>query len=66
MLNRPKYTAGHAINLGALVLIAITTIVTMLYCAKENKKRERGERDDRLGEGEEFLGYRHPHFRYTL
>jgi hypothetical protein len=32
----------------------------------ENGKRERGERDGRLGTDEWRLGHRHPEFRYTL
>lgn len=39
----------------------------MMYIKWENGKRARGERDDRLAEGDEgMLGHRHPKFRYTL
>ena len=64
---RPRYIKGHSINLGALVLIIITTIITMMYVKIENSKRERGVRDHRLAEEDAaLLGYRHPSFRYTM
>lgn len=62
----PKYTTGHAINLGSLGLCLVSTISTMLYCQWENKKRDRGERDDRLLGDQSLLGHRHPLFRYTV
>jgi len=64
--NAPRYRAGHAINLGLLGLCLVATIVTVFYCRGENKKRDRGERDHRLTDGNpELLGYKHPNFRYT-
>jgi MFS family permease len=62
----PRYTTGHAINLGTLGLTLIVTATTMLYCKWENGKRERGERDDRLIGDQSLLGHRHPAFRYTI
>ncbi|KAF7897575.1 hypothetical protein EAF00_005803 [Botryotinia globosa] len=63
----PRYITGHAINLGMLGLCLVVTSITMGYCKWENGKRERGERDGRLLEGNtEMLGHRHPEFRYTV
>jgi hypothetical protein len=63
----PKYVLGHAVSLGALVITVILSIAQMVYLRWENKKRDRGERDDRLAqENEGKLGHRHPNFRYTL
>jgi hypothetical protein len=63
----PKYVLGHAVSLGALVLTVILAGGQVMYLHWENKKRDRGERDDRLGQGNEGnLGHRHPNFRYTL
>lgn len=45
----------------------ITVTLGILYCLWENRKRERGDRDARLTEGNEvWLGHRHPAFRYTI
>jgi predicted MFS family arabinose efflux permease len=62
----PRYITGHAINIGTLVLTLITTSYIMLYCKMENRKRERGERDERLAGDVNLLGHRHPSFRYTI
>jgi hypothetical protein len=63
----PKYVLGHAVSLGALVITVILAVAQVLYLHWENKKRDRGERDERLGqENEGRLGHRHPNFRYTL
>jgi hypothetical protein len=63
----PKYVLGHAVSLGALVITVILAIAQVLYLNWENKKRDRGERDGRLGQVDEGrLGHRHPNFRYTL
>jgi hypothetical protein len=63
----PYYTLGHAVSLGALVITVILAVAQVVYLQWENKKRDRGERDDRLGqENEGRLGHRHPNFRYTL
>lgn len=63
----PKYALGHSVSLGALVLTIILCVVQILYLNWENKKRDRGERDDRLlQDGGSKLGHRHPSFRYTL
>ncbi|KAK3331317.1 MFS transporter-like protein [Apodospora peruviana] len=63
----PKYVLGHSISLGALVMTLILTCAQIAYLRWENKKRERGERDDRLLQDDaHLLGDRHPLFRYTL
>jgi hypothetical protein len=63
----PKYVLGHAVSLGALVITVILSIAQVIYLRWENRKRDRGERDDRLvQENEGRLGHRHPNFRYTL
>lgn len=63
----PEYILGHSISLGSLVLCFLTICAQDLYLHWENKKRERGDRDDRLSYGnEEDLGHRHPAFKYTL
>jgi hypothetical protein len=62
--SRPKYTLGHSINIGSLGCCILTCTAGILYCRWENGKRDRGERDARLVEGNEaWLGHRHPHFR---
>ncbi|KAF2490354.1 MFS general substrate transporter [Lophium mytilinum] len=63
----PRYYTGHAINIGMLAFSIILSTSNILYCKWENKKRETGQRDSRLTEGDEGkLGYRHPHFKYTI
>lgn len=64
VLSKPDYVVDHNIGIGSLVLCMVTAICGILYCRWENGKRERGERDDRLGKGSEaLLRNRHPHFR---
>lgn len=62
----PHYTLGHSVCLGAMVICFALTLAQMAYLRWENRKRERGERDERLGGDEWRLGHRHPQFRYTL
>jgi sugar phosphate permease len=63
----PKYTLGHAVSLGALVITVILAVAQVVYLRWENKKRDRGERDGRLVQDHGgSLGHRHPNFRYTL
>lgn len=65
-VRRPDYILGHSINLGALVLAIVTVSFGIMYNMWENKKRDRGERDDRLAEDQTRLGHRHPRYRYTI
>lgn len=65
--SRPRYIIGHSVCLGSLVLCCATVCAQMVYCRWENKKRERGDRNERLLQGkEDDLGHRHPAFKYTL
>ncbi|KAI8634917.1 MFS transporter-like protein [Xylariaceae sp. FL1651] len=65
--DKPDYILGHSISLGALVLCFLLVCTQMVYITWENKKRTRGDRDDRLMQGKaNRLGHRHPAFRYTL
>lgn len=65
--HRPRYTTGHAINIGVLCLSLFLSTTNILYCLRENRARATGKRDYRLQEGDEgMLGYRHPEFKYTL
>ena len=64
----PGYPVGYGVSLGLLWLcgIACTIFVTGLWL--ENKKRERGDRDERYvlqKEELENLGDDHPRFRFT-
>ena len=62
----PKYTTGHAINLGAIGLSMLVTLGNMAYIRMENKAREAGKRDVRLAAAAGVdLGHHHPAFRYT-
>jgi hypothetical protein len=66
-MNSPKYTTGHAINIGMLCMSLMLSTTLILYCKWENKQREEGKRDHRLQEtSEDMLGYRHPKFKYTI
>jgi hypothetical protein len=63
----PKYALGHSVSLGALVITIVLVAAQIFYLGWENKKRERGERDDRLLQADtDKLGHRHPSFRFTL
>jgi hypothetical protein len=63
----PKYALGHSVSLGALVVTIVLVTAQIWYLGWENSKRERGERDDRLLQGDaDKLGHRHPNFRFTL
>lgn len=63
----PKYTTGHAINLGAIGLALLLTAANMTYIRWENSARQSGKREYRLQrvEHEGQLGFLHPDFRYT-
>lgn len=57
----PRYTAGHAINIGAICIAVILIATLLVYNKAENAKRASGERDHRLQEeDEDRLGSRHP------
>jgi hypothetical protein len=48
----PKYVLGHSVSLGALVITVVLVAAQILYLSWEDRKRERGERDDRLLQGD--------------
>lgn len=63
----PRYRKGHFITLGSLILAMITVAANIIYVKWENAKRQRGERDYRLnGHSDQWLGHRHPQFRYVV
>lgn len=72
-----RYITGHSINLGCCVALTATALTLILYMRRENKRREQGDRDDRLvpaahlsvEEKERFeleLGWMHPRHRFQL
>lgn len=66
-IRRPRYITGHSINLGTLGAALICTAGMVMYQKAENRKRQQGGRDYRLQEEDEaMLGFRHPHFKYTV
>lgn len=63
----PRYVLGHSVSLGALVITIVLSAAQCVYLGWENKKRDRGERDDRLLQADaDRLGHQHPSFRFTL
>ncbi|KAF7194514.1 putative transporter C11D3.18C [Pseudocercospora fuligena] len=63
----PRYTIGHAINIGTVAAAMVCITLLLFYNRVENRKRANGSRDNRLQEkSEEKLGSRHPNFRLTL
>ena len=64
----PSYPVGYGVSLGMLWLCGIACTILFIGLRLENRKRERGGRDDRytLDRDElENLGDDHPRFRYT-
>ncbi|KAI1167894.1 MFS transporter-like protein [Nemania serpens] len=65
--DKPDYTLGHSISLGALVICVLLVCTQVLFLTRENGKRARGDRDHRLTESEaDRLGHCHPAYRYTI
>ncbi|KAK7952774.1 major facilitator superfamily protein [Apiospora aurea] len=65
----PRYPTGYGVALGMTWLGALATAALALGLWLENRKRDRGGRDDRLLLPEEEvrnLGDDHPSFRFTL
>ena len=66
----PKYLVGHSTNLVFAMLTVASCGFYWLYCASENKRRDRGERDHRLVglslAEQQALGHLHPAFRYAI
>lgn len=62
----PYYKTGYGTALGLIWVTALACTVLLVGNILENRKRERGERDYRLGqEDADNLGDDHPHFRFT-
>jgi hypothetical protein len=65
----PAFTTGYATCLAFLVLHAVLSTVLAVMLVRENKKRDRGERDDRYNlppEQLENLGDDHPSYRFMI
>jgi cyanate permease len=63
----PTYPVGYGVSLGLLWVCGIACTVLVIGMRFENKRRDRGERDDRLSrpqEERENLGDDHPSFRF--
>ncbi|MCJ1438832.1 hypothetical protein MMC27_008222 [Xylographa pallens] len=63
----PTYPVGFGVSLGLLWLCGLACTVFVIGLRLENKKRDRGERDDRFAlpkDELENLGDDHPSFRY--
>lgn len=64
----PLYQTGYGTSLGLLWLCGLASTAFLIGLRKENRKRERGERDDRYSfpmEELENLGDDHPRFRFS-
>ena len=65
----PKYPVGFGVGFALNIFAGICCTILFLGLRHENKRRDRGERDGRMGfstEEQENLGDGHPNFRYTL
>ncbi|KAF7332187.1 MFS transporter [Mycena kentingensis (nom. inval.)] len=69
------YRKGHSIVLAFLILSWILIATNVIYCIRENRARERGERQGNITAYEQLvqsgktkapIGDRHPDFRFTL
>lgn len=60
----PRYVVGYSVSLGMMVFCAVMSTVFAVGLVRENRIRESGGRDYRLGE--ENLGDDDPRFRFTL
>ncbi|KAI3329765.1 major facilitator superfamily domain-containing protein [Ustulina deusta] len=62
----PRFQTGYGVSLGFLGICAVACTVLFFGLKRENEKRDRGERDYRLGKGDAHnLGDDHPHWRFT-
>lgn len=65
--DKPDYTLGHSVSLGALIICTFVVCGQILYLGWENKKRARGDRDHRLTQSNaDRLGHCHPKYMYTI
>ncbi|PNP74403.1 hypothetical protein FNYG_12452 [Fusarium nygamai] len=62
----PEYWTGLGVSLGMVWICGISCTAFYFLAIRENKKRDRGERDQRLqGADADNLGDDHPHWRYA-
>ena len=64
----PRYPTGYGVSLALLWLCAAACTGFFISLRRENRKRDRGERDHRLGLPKhelDNLGDDHPQFRFT-
>ncbi|QPC70580.1 hypothetical protein HYE68_001332 [Fusarium pseudograminearum] len=62
----PQYWTGLGVSLGMVWVCGISCTLFYFLAIRENKRRDRGDRDDRLlGPDAMNLGDDHPHWRYT-
>ncbi|KAF2177930.1 MFS general substrate transporter [Zopfia rhizophila CBS 207.26] len=63
---KPRYPTGYGVSLGLLWICGAACTGLFFLVKVENRRRERGERDQRLQEVDaDNLGDDHPHFRLT-
>jgi len=63
----PPYTTPYAIGLSFMVAFGICSTIFWYFLRRENRKRDRGERDDRLQDMDiGNKGDDHPAFRFAL
>ncbi|KAL9119320.1 MAG: hypothetical protein Q9187_004129 [Circinaria calcarea] len=63
----PFYLTGYAVSCGLIVVAALGLTAFVWVLKWENRKRERGERNWRLGEADaDNLGDDHPSFRFVF
>ncbi|TFK23380.1 MFS general substrate transporter [Coprinopsis marcescibilis] len=66
----PNYRNGNTGNLSTSSTVCVIVVITALYIRWENRKRARGDRDERLeGKSQDEqakMGWRHPRFKYQI
>lgn len=66
---KPLYWTGYRVGLAMVCVSGLAATVMVTSMSVENRKRDRGERDERLAWPERLvnnLGDYHPNFRFTL
>ncbi|GAB7357005.1 hypothetical protein MBLNU459_g7834t1 [Dothideomycetes sp. NU459] len=62
----PRYKTGYGTSLGLICICGVACTAFFLGVRAENRKRDRGERDQRLEEPDvDNMGDDHPDFRFT-
>lgn len=63
---QPAYPTGYGTSLALLWVCGVACTVMFVGIRRENRKRERGERDGRLGERDvDNMGDYHPEYRFS-